>query len=62
MSLRAESILGRYNFIMLRPGENDSTFTMDGGGVFVIACEGAAANAGEVRLSLLSRPYVLRTW
>ena len=41
MDQSAMSILGRYDFRLFRPGENDATFTMEGGGVCVIACEHA---------------------
>jgi hypothetical protein len=53
MDQSAVSILGRYNFRLFRPGENDATFTVAGGGVCVIACEHAGTDPGEIRFSLI---------
>jgi uncharacterized protein YndB with AHSA1/START domain len=53
MSQDVASILGQYDFKSLRPGENDSTVIIDGGGVFVVACEHESVEPGEIRFSLL---------
>jgi len=53
MDQSAVWILGRYNLRLFRPGENDATFTMEGGGVCVIACEQAGTDPGEIRFSLI---------
>jgi hypothetical protein len=53
MDQSAVSILARYNFRLLRPGENDALFAMDGGGICVIACEQPPVDPGEIRFSLV---------
>lgn len=50
----ALSVLTKYNFRQLRPGENDRVFEFAGPGVVVIACEKESKHVGEIQFSLIT--------
>lgn len=52
--MSALSILNRYDFKRLRPGENDSSFVFKGPGLVVICQEEVQANGDETQFKMLT--------
>ncbi len=52
--MSALSVLNRYDFKQLRPGENQDGFKFSGPGIVVIACEKKSTEPGEIHFTLVT--------
>jgi len=50
----ALSVLSKYDFKQLRPGENDAVFKFSGPGIVVIACQNTSVAPSEIMFSIIT--------